>query len=90
MGFTQYYVPQLYGGVDKAKAIYKYHRVAGYTVATVGLATICAASWTTYSLYVAHIQHWAVIVASVLVVVGVVPRIRLAKFGVRREERRLE
>ncbi|KAH6416236.1 hypothetical protein HBI14_111340 [Parastagonospora nodorum] len=86
VGFTQYYVPQLYGGVDNAKAIYKYHRVAGYVIAILGLATICASSWTTYSLNVAHIQHWAVIVASVLVLAGVVPRIRLSKFGIKRAE----
>ncbi|CAO2654152.1 Nn.00g108850.m01.CDS01 [Neocucurbitaria sp. VM-36] len=86
VGFTQYYVPSLYGGIENAKSIYKYHRVFGYIIATLGLATICAASWTTYSLYVAHIQHWAVIVASVLVLVGVVPRIRLSKFGLKREE----
>jgi hypothetical protein len=85
VGFTQYYVPQIYGGVESAKAVYKYHRMAGYVIATLGLATICAASWTTFSLQVAHLQHWAVVVASVLVVVGVVPRIRLSKFGVRRE-----
>ncbi|KAF2031036.1 hypothetical protein EK21DRAFT_99979 [Setomelanomma holmii] len=85
IGFTQYYVPQLYGSVDNAKSLYKYHRVAGYVIATLGLATICAASWTTYSLNVAHIQHWAVIVASVLVLVGVVPRIRVSKFGLKKE-----
>ncbi|KAL5120791.1 hypothetical protein ACEQ8H_001272 [Pleosporales sp. CAS-2024a] len=85
VGFTQYYVPQLYGGVDNAKAVYKYHRVGGYVIATLGLATICAASWTTYSLGVAHIQHWAVILASVLVLAGVVPRIRLSKFGLKKE-----
>jgi hypothetical protein len=32
------------------------------------------------------LQHWAVIVASVLVLAGVVPRIRLSKFGVKKEE----
>lgn len=81
VGFTQYYVPSLYGSADKAKRIYKYHRMAGYLIAVLGLATICAASWTTYSLGVAHLQHWAVIVASVLVLVGLVPRIRLSKLG---------
>ncbi|KAF1945676.1 hypothetical protein EJ02DRAFT_451386 [Clathrospora elynae] len=86
VGFTQYYVPSLYGGVDNAKSVYKYHRVAGYVIAMLGLATICAATWTTYSLNVAHIQHWAVIVASVLVLVGIVPRIRLSKFGLKKEE----
>ncbi|KAI4659341.1 uncharacterized protein J4E78_005768 [Alternaria triticimaculans] len=86
VGFTQYYVPQLYGSVENAKSIYKYHRVAGYVIAVLGLATICAATWTTYNLNLAHVQHWAVIVASVLVLVGVVPRIRLSKFGLKREE----
>lgn len=71
--------------MDKAKAIWKYHRGAGYVVATLGLATIVAASWTTYSENVAHIQHWAVIVASVLVLVGLVPRIKLQKLGLKRE-----
>ncbi|KAF1931896.1 uncharacterized protein M421DRAFT_417634 [Didymella exigua CBS 183.55] len=84
VGFTQYYAPGLYGSVENAKSIYKYHRIAGYVIATLGLATICAASWTGYSLNVAHIQHWAVIVASVLVLAGMVPRIRLSKFGLRR------
>ena len=86
MGFTQYYTPSLYGGVDKAKAVWKYHRATGYVIATLGLATVCAATWTTYNLNVGHIQHWAVIVASVLVLVGVVPRIKLQKFGLRKEE----
>ncbi|KAH8725527.1 hypothetical protein GQ44DRAFT_707217 [Phaeosphaeriaceae sp. PMI808] len=84
VGFSQYYLPQLFGGVDKAKAVYKYHRGFGYVIATLGLATISAASWTTYNLYVAHMRHWALIIASVLVVVGVAPRIRLSKFGIKR------
>ncbi|KAG9202326.1 hypothetical protein G6514_004535 [Epicoccum nigrum] len=86
IGFTQYYTPGVYGGVDSAKSIYKYHRLSGYLIMTLGLATICAASWTTYSLNVAHIQHWAVIVASVLVLAGTVPRIRLSKFGLKKDE----
>ncbi|KAJ4383679.1 hypothetical protein N0V86_001734 [Didymella sp. IMI 355093] len=86
VGFTQYYVPSLYGGVDNAKSVYKYHRVSGYVIATLGLATICAATWTTYNLNVGHIQHWAIIVASVLVLAGTVPRIRLSKFGLKKDE----
>lgn len=85
VGFTQYFTPGLYGGVDNAKAIYKYHRMSGYVIATLGLATVCAASWTDYSLNVLHMQHWALIVASVLVLAGVVPRIKLQKFGIKKE-----
>ncbi|KAF1973416.1 hypothetical protein BU23DRAFT_554404 [Bimuria novae-zelandiae CBS 107.79] len=86
VGVTQYYTPSVYGGEEKAKKVWKYHRAAGYVIATVGLATVCAASWTTYSLNVAHVQHWAVITASVLVLLGVVPRIRLQKLGLKRGE----
>jgi hypothetical protein len=85
IGFTQYFTPGVYGGVENAKKVYKYHRMLGYAIATLGLATVCAATWTTYSLKVLHIQHWAVIVASVLVLAGVLPRVRLSKFGLVRE-----
>jgi predicted Abi (CAAX) family protease len=73
--------------VDNAKSVYKYHRMSGYVIATLGLATVCAATWTTYSLGLAHIQHWAVIVASVLVLAGLVSRVKLQKLGIRREYR---
>lgn len=86
VGFTQYYTPSLYGGVDQAKAIYKYHRVSGYVISTLGLATVCASSWTTYNLNVGHFQHWAIILASVLVLVGIVPRIKLSKLGLKKSE----
>ncbi|ORY10212.1 eukaryotic cytochrome b561-domain-containing protein [Clohesyomyces aquaticus] len=86
VGVTQYYTPNIYGSVDKAKSIYKYHRVAGYVIATLGLATVCAASWTDFSLDFLHIQHWAVILASVLVLAGVVPRIKLQKLGLKKDE----
>ncbi|CAI6334567.1 unnamed protein product [Periconia digitata] len=84
VGFTQYYTPSLYGGLDQAKKIWKFHRASGYIVAILGLATVCASSWTTYNLNVLHMEHWAVIVASVLVLAGVVPRIKLEKFGISR------
>lgn len=76
----------MYGGVENAKRVYKYHRVFGYVIATLGLATVCAATWTDYVKGVLGVQHWAVITASVLVLVGVVPRIRLSKLGIRNEE----
>ncbi|KAF2711344.1 hypothetical protein K504DRAFT_480414 [Pleomassaria siparia CBS 279.74] len=85
VGFTQYYTPSLYGDVNQAKAIYKYHRISGYVIATLGLATVCAATWTTYNLNVGGIQHWAIILASVLVLTGLLPRIRLQKLGLKRD-----
>jgi hypothetical protein len=81
VGITQYFTPGLYGGVDNAKALYKYHRAWGYLTLLMILGTICAATQTTFNKNVAGIQLWAVIVACVLVVVGVAPRIRLSKLG---------
>ncbi|KAF2101583.1 hypothetical protein NA57DRAFT_53539 [Rhizodiscina lignyota] len=81
VGFTMYFVPQIYGGVDNAKAIWKYHRMSGYVVLTIGLATVCAATQTFYSKTFLGIQLWAVIVCSILVLAGVLPRIKKQKLG---------
>lgn len=81
VGFTQYFTPGLYGSEANAKSLYKYHRVGGYITTVVMLATICAATYTTYNVTVMKIQLWAVVVASVLVVLGVAARVRLSKFG---------
>lgn len=89
VGFTQYFTPGLYGGVENAKKVYKYHRAAGYTIATLGLATVCAATWTDYNKGVLGIQHWAVMTAAVLVLVGVVPRVRPHKLGLKKEDGRV-
>lgn len=81
VGVTQYFTPGLYGGVENAKALYKYHRVFGYLTLMVMLATICAATQTGFNTGVLHMQLWAVVVACVIILVGLVPRIRLNKFG---------
>ena len=80
-GITQYFTPRLYGSVDNAKALYKYHRAWGYLTLLVMLATICAATQTTFNKNVLGMQLWAVVTACVIIVVGVAPRIRLSKFG---------
>lgn len=81
IGFTMYFVPALYGGEDNAKAIWKYHRVSGYLVLTLSLATVCAATQTFYVKTTLGIQLWAVIVSSVLVLLGLIPRIKKQKLG---------
>jgi len=81
IGFTQYFVPQLYGSVDNAKKIYKYHRMSGYVILTLGLATVAAATQTSYSKDVLHIQLWAVLVAAVVTLAGVIARIKKQKLG---------
>lgn len=76
-----YFVPVLYGGEDNAKKIWKYHRASGYLVLVLLLATVAAATQTDYNKFVLHIKLWAVLVASILTLAGVVPRIKKTKLG---------
>ena len=82
IGVAQFYVPKtVLGSVENGKKLYKYHRMSGYLILLMSLATICAATQTGFNKNVLHIQLWAVIVASVLVVAGVLPRIKRQKLG---------
>jgi len=81
VGVTQFFVPKLYGSVDKAKAIYKYHRLSGYVIFILSLATVAASTQTYFAKNILHLKLWAVLLASVIAVAGIVPRIRLSKFG---------
>ena len=55
--------------------------MSGYMILVLSLATICAATQTGFNKNALHIQLWAVITASVITLVGVVPRIKLQKLG---------
>lgn len=82
VGVTQYFFPrQILGSIDAGKRIYKYHRWFGYGLMILELATVAAATQTTYNLTALHIQLWAVLVAAVLVITGVGARIRKHKLG---------
>jgi len=81
VGFTQYFLPGLYGGVDNAKSVYKYHRMSGYVILVLMFATVCAATQTPFNENVLQMQLWAVIVASVITLAGILPRIKMQKLG---------
>ncbi|MCJ1246725.1 hypothetical protein MMC30_003934 [Trapelia coarctata] len=81
VGITQYYIPALYGGVENAKAVWKYHRMSGYLLLVMFFATIAAATQTDFNKSTLHIQLWAVVVAALLTLVGVLPRIKKQKLG---------
>jgi len=83
VGFTQYYTPKLYGSVDNAKSLYKYHRISGYVVLTLLLATVAAATQTDFNKTTLDIKLWAVLVTAILVLVGIVPRIKKQKLGLK-------
>jgi len=83
-GFLMWAVPGVFGGVDKAKATWKYHRYGGYLLLVLVLATVLSAMDTDYNKGVLGIRLWVVGIAVVLIVVGVFPRIQLYKLGIHR------
>lgn len=81
VGFTMWATPSLYGGEQKAKSIWKYHRYSGYVILVLLLATVCSATQTDYNNNVLKIKLWATLLLSILVLVGVFPRIQKQKLG---------
>ncbi|KAL9118292.1 MAG: hypothetical protein Q9187_005164 [Circinaria calcarea] len=81
IGIAQYYLPNLFGSIDNAKSFYKYHRMTGYVILILAFATVAAATQTDFNKNVLHIKLWAVIVASLITLIGVLPRIKKQKLG---------
>jgi len=81
IGVTQYYFPAVYGGVDSAKAVWKYHRMSGYVLLVLSFATVAAATQTDFNKGTLKIQLWAVIVTAGIVLIGVLPRVKKQKLG---------
>jgi hypothetical protein len=61
VGFTAYFVPKLFGGENNAKSLYRWHRLSGYVLLLLLLATVAAATQTTYIKNVIHIKIWAIL-----------------------------
>lgn len=82
IGFTMWATPKLYGGVDNAKKFYKYHRWSGYFILVLLLATVISATKTDYNENVLKMKLWATTLLSVLILVGIFPRIQKHKLGI--------
>ncbi|KAL1877068.1 hypothetical protein Daus18300_002678 [Diaporthe australafricana] len=80
-GFLMWGVPGVFGGIDNAKALWKYHRISGYLLFLLILATVISAVWTDFNVNVLNIRLWTVIVAIALIVLGVYPRLHPRKLG---------
>jgi len=80
VGFTTFFVPQLYGSVDGAKSLYKWHRLSGYIILVMMLATVSAATQTETGMNFLQLKLWAVLVSSALILIGIIPRIKKQKF----------
>lgn len=83
VGFTQYYTPRLYGSVDTAKSLYKYHRVSGYVNLVLLFSTVAAATQTDFNKTTLKIKLWAVLLTAILVLIGIIPRIKKQKLGLK-------
>ncbi|KAH0605938.1 uncharacterized protein H6S33_004395 [Morchella sextelata] len=82
VGFTQFFAPRIYGGVDNAKKLYKYHRVSGYVILLMYLVNVVLASRLPYGQKFIHLKTWGVVAAGVLVVIGAYPRIKKQKIQI--------
>ncbi|ROW04246.1 hypothetical protein VSDG_01094 [Cytospora chrysosperma] len=80
-GFLMWGVPGVFGGLDKAKALWKYHRMSGYLLYLLILATVISAVYTDFNVNVLSIRLWTVCVAVALIVIGVYPRLHPRKLG---------
>lgn len=80
-GFLMWGVPGVFGGIDNAKALWKYHRISGYLLFLLILATVISAVWTDFNVNVLNIRAWAVVVSIALIVLGVYPRLHPRKLG---------
>jgi hypothetical protein len=81
-GFLIYLIPHLQPNTPsaaRAKSLWKYHRIVGYTALALLLATVAAAAETDYNKSVLGIRLWSVLLAEGLIVAGVVPRVHLGK-----------
>lgn len=81
VGFLMWGVPGVFGGVEKAKAVWKYHRMNGYLLLLLILATVISAVYTDFNVNVLDIKLWALCVAIALIVLGVYPRLHPRKLG---------
>lgn len=81
VGAGMFFAPAIFGGEDKAKQLYKYHRMSGYLGLVLMLATVCAATKTSYVEGYLKMKLWTVVMASVVILAGVMPRLRKSKLG---------
>jgi cytochrome b-561 len=84
VGFCMWAVPGVFGGEERAKRVWKYHRWSGYVIYLLLLCTVVAATFTPYNSDVLGIKTWSVVVAALLLIVGIYPRVSIAKLGIKR------
>lgn len=81
-GLAQYLFPTIiFGSVAAGKRVYKYHRWSGYVLLLLEMATVVAATQTTYNIAALHIPLWGVLASVLLTLLGVGARTKKHKLG---------
>ena len=73
-----YFPAQVWGSVERGKAIWKYHRATGYVVWTLVLLNCVIGTQSTWFLGVWN-NTWMWVVFAILAFIGMISRIRLSK-----------
>ncbi|RPB20625.1 hypothetical protein L211DRAFT_791944, partial [Terfezia boudieri ATCC MYA-4762] len=80
VGFTQLFIPKIYGSEENAKKMYKYHRFFGYAIILpMLLVTVILATGTYYGAHVLHLKTWAAVLAVIAIVAGIYPGVKVSK-----------
>lgn len=82
VGVAQFWAPiTVFGSIDRAKSVYKYHRIAGYFTLGLISCTILLALDSDYNNNVLHIPYWSVVPAVAAIFGGLISGLRLEKLG---------
>ncbi|TLD25640.1 hypothetical protein PspLS_06010 [Pyricularia sp. CBS 133598] len=81
-GVFMWAVPGAFGGVENAKATWKYHRWFAYVVVLPMVVFTCLSSLETgFNVNVLHMRPWIFYLSFILAVMGIAPRVHLDKLG---------
>ncbi|KAK0740930.1 eukaryotic cytochrome b561-domain-containing protein [Schizothecium vesticola] len=79
-GVVMWLVPGVVGvGEERARGWWRWHRYSGYAVLVLLTGTVVSAAATPYVGGVLEVKMWMVVLAGVLVLAGVFPRVQLGK-----------
>ena len=73
-----FYIPCVFGSVEKGKAIWKYHRASGYLVWTLVLVNCVLGTQSEWFIGVWD-NTWVWVVLALLAFIGVISRVSLSK-----------
>ncbi|KAK9320330.1 hypothetical protein V1517DRAFT_6802 [Lipomyces orientalis] len=80
LGVTQYWTPYIFGSVNRAKSLYKYHRVVGYVSLAFSFLTAAVSTTTAYNRSTFGMNFGVLFGMIIITSIGLAVRIRPQKF----------